>query len=235
MVKDIIHQELTTYGDYCQLILYKVPRMVHEGLEPPARKEIPDKTEQSLARTRMTVFRLIACNERKHGDFLPVFVTLTFAKNEQNRRIASRELRYYHMRLAYEVGVKLRYIAIPEFQERGAIHYHVVYFNLPFIHGPRLQEVWRNGGTNIKSLHDVKKIAGYISKYVTKDSIDQRHTGHRLLITSRGLLRPQIYTNRDVDLKLREMYLKEESKVSSNDKIIITYVNSSPRPSPRRY
>jgi len=229
MIRQLIDQELTIYGGYCQHIQYLTPRVVFEGTEPPPRREEPEKTEASLARTRMNVFRLISCNVNAHGQFMPIFVTLTYARNEQNRKIAARELRYYHMRLAYEVGLKLKYIAIPEFQKRGAIHYHVVYFNLPFISPQILEQKWGHGGTNIKSLKSVRKIAGYISKYVTKESIDSRHAGHRLLITSQGLLRPTTFLNRDVDQQLDRLYLKQESKLTSHNKIITTYAHRSPR------
>jgi len=234
MIRQVIDQELTIYGAYCQHIQHLTPRVVFEGKEPPPRREVPEKTEASLARTRMNVFRLISCNVNAHGPYIPTFVTLTYARNEQNRKVASRELRYYHMRLAYEVGLKLKYIAIPEFQKRGAIHYHVVYFNLPFISSQLLEQKWGQGGTNIKSLKSVRKIAGYISKYVTKESIDSRHAGSRLLITSQGLLRPTTYINQDVDQQLDTLYLTQESKQSSHNKIITTYVNSSKGSGTRR-
>lgn len=226
MITSKIDQVLTTYGNECQLIIYKTPYYVHDT-KPPPRSEDPEKSELSLSRTRMHIYRSIQCNISQHGNYKPTFLTLTYAKNQKDRKEATRELRLYHMRLRYHLNIQPRYIAVPEFQERGAVHYHVVYFNLPFTSVNELEKIWSHGFIKIKALEEVKKISSYISKYVTKEAIDKRHKNHRLLITSRGLYKPQIFYNNEVDTKLQNLYTKQVAKLETKDKIIITYDSTS--------
>jgi len=222
MIKTIIKQELITFGKLAQHTVYTTPKYVHSSKPPPRSKE-PEKGDFSLSRTRITLFRLIHCNINNHGNFIPVFLTLTYAKNEQNRKRASHDLRLFHMRLNYQLDTKLRYIAVPEYQKRGAIHYHIIYFNLPYTPVTTLYDLWGQGTIKIIGLYKIKSIASYLSKYVTKELLDTRHRNSRLLISSRGLIRPQIYHNEDVDIKMKTPYSKVVATYKSKDKIIKTY------------
>lgn len=222
MIKQIINQQIVTYGSLCQHTKYISPRYVHSSKPPPKSKN-PEKSDFSLARTRISIFRLIHCNLNNHGNYKPTFLTLTYATNQTNRKICTRDLRLFHMRLNYALNTKLKYIAIPEFQQRGAVHYHIVYFNLPFTPFSHLHNLWSKGNIKIEALQKVSNIPGYISKYITKDSIDSRHAGHRLLITSRSLLRPIVIYNQDVDIYLQLNNTKQVTKFTSDNQIITTY------------
>lgn len=61
-----------------------------------------------------------------------------------------------------------------EFQERGAIHFHLLCFNLPFWKQAELQKAWEDcteentSIAHIKLVHGAKMIMAYISKYIAK-------------------------------------------------------------------
>ena len=94
------------------------------------------------------------------------------------------------------------YLCIPEFQKRGAVHYHLltninvnntelIYkqeTNKKFLH----VKYWNEGFTSVEKLNgDKKKIIGYISKYMTKD-IDNRLFGRRRYFYSLNLKKPRV-------------------------------------------
>jgi hypothetical protein len=61
-----------------------------------------------------------------------------------------------------------------EFQERGAIHFHLLLFNFPFVPQKELQKVWEactreaRSILDIRLVHGAKMIMAYISKYIAK-------------------------------------------------------------------
>ncbi|WP_452176556.1 rolling circle replication-associated protein, partial [Kordiimonas lipolytica] len=48
-------------------------------------------------------------------------------------------------RLNYKMDLKLKYSCVVEFQKRGAVHYHLLAYNLPFIENSKLAEIWGHG------------------------------------------------------------------------------------------
>ena len=100
------------------------------------------------------------------------FITLTFTEVISNER-AKQVFKRFSMRLrrAYAtVSVVWRM----EFQERGAIHFHLLCFNLPFWKQTELQETWEDcteedrSIVHIKLVHGARSVMAYISKYIAK-------------------------------------------------------------------
>jgi hypothetical protein len=56
------------------------------------------------------------------------------------------------MRLNYHIGHALKYVSVVEFQKRGAVHYHAVFFNLPFIVNDELAAIWSHGFIKINAI-----------------------------------------------------------------------------------
>jgi len=157
----------------------------------------------SLARTRQSIYYLTRSNVGAWGKYPPVFLTLTYARNEKNLSNANEDFRLFMKLLSREVNKKLRYVAVPEFQKRGAVHYHILFFNLPKLKPARVQELWGNGSIRIEKVKGIKNMAAYFAKYLTKDTVDKRMKGFRILKCSRGLVRPQVYYNDDA-LRVRD-------------------------------
>lgn len=47
---------------------------------------------------------------------------------------------------------QLKYLAVWEKQKRGAIHYHIIFFDLPFIKHKALQDIWGYGFIKINKI-----------------------------------------------------------------------------------
>jgi len=100
------------------------------------------------------------------------FLTLTFSKVVTNER-AKKCFKRFIMRL------RRRYkdtsgIWRMEFQERGAIHFHLLLFRLPFWKQSEVQQTWEActeeavSIVDIRLVHGAKSIMSYISKYIAK-------------------------------------------------------------------
>lgn len=80
-------------------------------------------SRESLSRTRRNIIDTIACNEEKFVSF----ITLTFAENITDPKIAYSYLRKFLRRVKDYMkkhDKEFYYIFIPEIQKRGAIHFH---------------------------------------------------------------------------------------------------------------
>jgi hypothetical protein len=93
-----------------------------------------------------------------------------------------------------------------EFQKRGAIHYHAIYFNIPYIGGLRkiVAETWSHGFINLQSVRHVKSLGAYISKYLQVDLDDKRLCGKKAYFGSRGLIKPKEFHNEENIAKFLE-------------------------------
>ena len=111
----------------------------------------------------------------------PIFLTLTFKDNIQDWEFANTEYMKFIKRLNYKVYgekcSKLAYISVPELQERGAVHYHILFFNLPYVDKSEVMALWGHGSTRIevedpkgKSFDELdgESLGKYITKYMTK-------------------------------------------------------------------
>lgn len=185
---------------------------------------------QSLKRARRELFRLITGNIGAFGAFLPVFVTLTFADNLSDLDIANKEFLLFVKRLSYHTGIKQQYVVIPEFQKRGAVHYHGVFFNLPFIEVAKFEQIWANGQTNIQVAR-IKNTASYLCKYFSKSSYDRRLFGRKAYFASRGLQRPiHTYGLFEVDNFVATVTMEQTQQIVCTNYILtknkITHANT---------
>lgn len=140
----------------------------------------------SLRRTRARIVRLIDSNPD-----LKVFITLTFADNIRELKEANVIFKKFILRLKY--GRKnLKYLAVPEFQKRGAVHYHLL-INFE-IANDELAKIWQQGFVMINRVKHVNNLGLYISKYVGKSLFDIRYFGMRKILASKNLEQPIIIT-----------------------------------------
>lgn len=129
--------------------------------------------------------------------YLPVFVTLTFKEDVRNIETANKIFTLFIKRLNFFVvqdkRAELKYINVIEFQDKnrdGVIHYHTLFFNLPFVYKKRLEKIWDQGFVKIKKVDRIKNLAGYMSKYMVKGFDDPRLDGKKRYFPSRNLIKP---------------------------------------------
>lgn len=158
--------------------------------------------EKVLIRARKELRRIINSNVNSYGDeFTTKFVTLTFKENITDLKSANYEFKKFMKRLNYHMfGSKkanIKYSVVPEFQKRGAVHYHVVFYNLPYLKADDLAEIWGHGFIKINKIDNVDNVGAYVCKYMTKDNIDERLEGNKCYFNSRGLYKPTEFTDLD--------------------------------------
>lgn len=172
-------------GKFIELFSYKEP-IEYGYIQPKGDfKKLGLKTDKetikriSMKRAKDKIRRLIIGNIHHHPE-IPVFLTLTFKENLTSLKEANKKFTLFIKRFNYYLGFQLRYIATPEYQERGAVHYHMMIFNQPFIKGKFIEEnIWKYGGTNIKKIYRGNGLFMYITKYVSKSFSDDRFKGHK--------------------------------------------------------
>lgn len=164
-------------------------------------KEIKTKAEnkiedRNIIRSKLSCQRIAKANSNKWE----TFITLTIAENEQDIKVANNKFHNFTRKIR-RVKENFSYIAIPEFQKRGSIHYHLLTnisiddTNLIYTQEDNQKfkhiKYWNEGFTNVEVMKgDIKKIIGYISKYMTKD-IDNRLFGFRRFLYSQNLSIPK--------------------------------------------
>ena len=240
--KQLYDVKLINCGDYVQIYYLERPKIKSEKtqkentfkyIDTDNLKKVNnsnDNIEQkNIMRSKLQCQRLAKAN----ANIWKTFITLTIAENLTDIDKANRRFRYFIDKIQ-RIYKDFKYICIPEFQKRGAAHYHLLTnisidderFIYKQVDKEKFKHIkyWNDGFTKVDNLEkDVKKIIGYISKYMTKN-IDNRLYNHHRYFYSRNLIKPTInYLNLN-EPKHLEYYLK----TLSNKSLIYnnSYINS---------
>ena len=213
-------------GDVVELIEYELSVVVGREVNRLGRSVEASKEQKvlnrlkTMRRARSNLMRLINSNVRRWYDedgrpYEPVFLTLTFANNVQDIDEGNKAFKNFRRRLEYEINVKLKYVCVVEFQKRGAIHYHLVIFNLPYLPAASIERIWRHGFIKINVIYDVDNVGAYMAKYMGKDVTDERLIGEKCYFSSRGLHKPKekALTKKEIDQLAAGLSGKEVYKV----------------------
>lgn len=195
------------------------------------KKEEIDRVEErrkQTVRDARNIARRLALQNFETGD---KFLTLTFdPKNfseEQLRDISYTDklFKRFIQRFNYRFKTKLKYIAVREFHKSGRIHYHMICNwkkNLIFEDEIRANErflgenVWKHGFVDIKQLDHVDNVGAYIIKYMTKNVAIEYFKGKKIYLCSKGLERPLIYRDYEVELIIKQLGLDTKKEVFTN-------------------
>jgi len=178
------------------------------------------RSADSFRRAKRAFQCLVRANIR--GDEPPTL--LTFTMHQKLPYSASSVIfTRFIKRLRRRAGESFRHIAVPEFQERGAVHWHVLLWGLPVEYGcvgyfrfrrgkkvfvetcpperqcerktRRFARVWLRGFTDAIATDGSPKLAGYLSKYMSKSMLDIRLGGKRAYYTSHNVVRPLSFSS----------------------------------------
>uniref|UniRef100_UPI00403FBF67 rolling circle replication-associated protein n=1 Tax=Candidatus Enterococcus willemsii TaxID=1857215 RepID=UPI00403FBF67 len=117
-------------------------------------------------------------------------------ENIRNIETTNDEFKKFIKRLNYQTyktkKSQIKYLATWEKQKRGAIHYHIVLFSLPFVPHDRLMEIWGHGLVWINKIDvDAAENRGrYLSKYFDKD-LDLKEHKKKAFFKSQNLKIPK--------------------------------------------
>jgi hypothetical protein len=216
--------EISKYGK--DFLLSFHPRKKNEIEIKRVIEELTEEARRSknMKAKKNKIIDLINSNAYQWHDnkgkiYIPIFTTLTFAENITDLDFANNEFKKFIKRLGYEIkGQKysfLKYIAVVEFQERGAIHYHIIFFNLPYMENiyDRFRELWTHGSSNIKAVRSIRNIGFYLAKYLTKSGDSDRLEFRKHYFVSNGLKKPDIIWLEEV-IDMIKNIIPEESKTN---------------------
>lgn len=187
--------------------LYKIDRV----------EEVKPILLSNAIRSNLNCQRIAKANK----DYWETFITLTFSENLTDIVQANKIFGNWASNIR-KLKKDFKYIAVPEFQKRGAVHYHVL-SNLGIedkeiilkqqkktgkaVKYDDLYDVryWSKGFARVDFIkNDYKKIYGYICKYMTKD-IDNKLFGKHRYFNSQNLIKPkEEYLNLDNPLHLAQ-------------------------------
>jgi len=191
---------LIVSGDIVELYNYERPYVYNrpEKARDIIRSPRPDRREDNLTVAQRYLRRVIFANVRAFSSE-PSFVTFTFAENICDVKVANGLWTEFVRKLRRRCGRPIHYSVVTEFQKRGAIHYHVLFYDLP----NELQKerstreiatMWGHGWVDMKTIQkirSIRSIGAYVSKYLTKHTLDARLVGEKAYFSSRGLVKPR--------------------------------------------
>lgn len=204
-------------GDYIQIYVFEYDKFVKDKSFIDIKKidtenlykksntinELKSIMLSNAIRSNISIQRLARCNYNSWN----TFITLTFADNLKDISIANKKFNCWISNVR-KLKKDFKYLAVPEFQKRGAVHYHLL-SNLDYDDGVIVQQKEKKGrAKNIDSLYDIKywsygfcrvdfitgnyeKVYKYLTKYMTKD-IDNKLFGKKRYLFSQNLVRPVV-------------------------------------------
>ena len=203
-------------------------RKIDSGRKEGVISENYDKHRlQVLQRAKKDLRRLINSNHGQYGDqFTSKFLTLTFGDMVTDVEEANYEFTKFIQRLNYLVfdtkKANLKYNAVIEFQKRGAIHYHVIIYNMPWTKQKIIEETWGNGWIFINKIDNIDNVGAYISSYLGQSSKgqgknidDDRLQGKKSYFSSRGLFKPIEITDKKIVEQVATALLNEKITYSA--------------------
>ncbi|MCK4919359.1 MAG: hypothetical protein KAS01_03145 [Candidatus Pacebacteria bacterium] len=160
-----------------------------------------ENRQRSMENAQRNLKRIINANaghwkDNNENIYMPIFLTLTFKENITAVKEANYQFTKFKQRIDYEITKEkksyLKYVGIIEFQKRGAVHYHVLFFNMPFIEMiyDKIEKIWGEGFIIVKPIKNIRSVASYVCKYMTKNKADQRLCGQKSYFSSKGLKKP---------------------------------------------
>ena len=185
---EIYDKKMVICGKYVEI--YKYDKLVVVGFNRKIRSRITskemsekEKSKSSTHRTKKNIKNITNSNPQ-----LQKFLTLTFKKNIIDIDFANYEFMQFIKRMKFKY-LDFQYLAVIEFQKRGAVHYHII-CNLPFVDKKLIAKKWGHGFIKIKRIDRINNMGGYISKYVSKDSDNMKLFNKKKFFHSKDLYMP---------------------------------------------
>lgn len=157
------------------------------------------KRRDNARRARVAFGRLVRANLR--GMENPILFTFTYRENETSLSKCYRDFSSFIQALRYRFSKTFRYICVPEFQKRGAVHFHALFWGLPssLVFSERqtrfFASIWGLGFIFLKETDGHARLSHYLAKYMSKAYLDPRLFNQKAYVASRNIFRPQIYSN----------------------------------------
>lgn len=154
------------------------------------------KRQDNARIARMAFTRIVLSNLGEPP--FPLLFTLTYAENITSLKQGYSDFNAFVRSLRYRFGQSFKYIAVPEFQERGAVHFHALFWGLPkqdsLFRSERdtrlLATMWRKGFLFLKQTDGNERLSNYLAKYMQKAFLSPLLAGQKAYTCSRNIARP---------------------------------------------
>lgn len=150
-----------------------VVRLTTINTEPPQKKKksIRGKVTVFSRKSRRRLLEFFA--RTAQTDKPRVFLTLTYPSNMTSAEVGKQHLRAFleRVRRRYPQASAIWRI---EYQERGAVHFHLLFFSLPYWKIESIRAAWseiigeENPRISIETIRSRRRSTWYVSKYVAK-------------------------------------------------------------------
>lgn len=162
---------------------------------------------RSARRSRQNLYDVCRCNEFSY------FVTYTF-DNDKIERLNDDLVKRKFTQLQNYLRKKfpcMYYVAVPEYHKKGGLHFHLLIGGvtldelgavpavskrkrLIFKNGKQIFNItkWKYGYSTLSVIGNCEATKHYISKYITKQHLDDRFINKRRYYCSKNIVRPQI-------------------------------------------
>jgi len=201
------------------------PKQNRKRVTRRSDREIRFRRADNLFRLKRAFTRLVRSNCRP--DAIPALVTLTMFE-VVGIDVAYSAFNVFTKHLRSATKANFQYIAVPEFQKRGAVHFHLLIWGLDdkLIKYERInrtiQNIWQLGFVDCVPTDGSAKLAGYLAKYMSKSMLDQRICGQRAYTTSRGVMRPMLYKSEAEFADVEDYFLRGVDNVPLQDRKFMT-------------
>jgi len=189
------------------------------------KRQFKSRRRDNRIRANMAFRRLVLSNMGKSAP--PLLVTTTYAKNQRNVRIGYKDFKAFIRAMRNTFGTDFRYISVPEFQKRGAIHFHTLFWGLPEDTHIRERQTrlvakhWNHGFVDVFLTDGDDKLSSYLAKYLSKNYQDVRLFEQKSYVASRNILKPITESNALI-LYLEEVYGIDVDNPPFKDKRFMT-------------
>jgi len=161
------------------------------------------KRMDNVRKASMDFRRLVSSN--LDDKIFPLLATATYKENQTDLKKAYYDHKLFVQTLKYTYGKDFKYICVPEFQKRGAVHFHSLFWGLPSEillperqrgyrqnFSPTLSKIWGHGFVFLKETDGNDKLSSYLAKYMAKAFTDPRLKHQKAYASSRNVKRPYI-------------------------------------------
>ena len=227
--RKIYKYRVITSGDQVEILRYGMEQLskkgvpVEKGTRKMTEKELIQKQHENEIRARRGLIRTVNANIGQWGNERPKFFTMTFNPENETRDLseAARSLKEFLQRLRRRLKRNIHYTCVARFQDghrpggaiggrNGIVHFHIVFYDLPYIPQTELTKMWGKGFVWINAIEDVDNLGVYLVEgYMGKEMDDERLRGKKKYWSSRDLHKPVVELVDNIEMEKRGLEGKE--------------------------
>lgn len=202
------YARIVQYGDITELYEYEKDHVstartrykseLEKKRDRERRKQWVPKSEYSIRRAKTQFFKI--CSEALYTKGVPMFITLTNHEDDVSVDAGYKHIRQFKDNVKNKMGKAISYIAVPEWQKKGRLHYHLLVWGLCPKEAEterstrNLQRLYGKGFVDVRMAYDSSpKLASYFAKYFTKAYTERRLSNKKAYTTSRTIDKPRTY------------------------------------------